>query len=121
MLTDDTWEYIMLRVPTISLLCGFLISLPAFCWNDFSHRLVDRVAYSGLESEIRSTVDELLGGGIQAFADASVWVDRIKVQRAETRSWHYVNIPLTAGEYDAGEIAREAIALSRNSTDSLRP
>jgi hypothetical protein len=83
-----------------ALLCSFLLSFSASAWDDFGHRLVARFVYLKLDPEIRAKVDDLLGGGVEAFAEASVWPDRIKAQRPETRSWHYVNIPLDARGYE---------------------
>jgi hypothetical protein len=78
-----------------------LIPLPALPWDNFGHRLVAKVAYWKLDPEVRAKVDHLLKGGLEAFANASVWADRIKTQRPETRPWHYVNIPLDAEKYDS--------------------
>src|SRR3954469_6674681 len=87
-----------MRIATF--LSCLLLSVSALAWDNFGHRLVARVAYSGLEPEVRAKVDELLGGGVEAFAQASVWADQIKSKRPDTRPWHYVNIPLDAEGYD---------------------
>ncbi len=90
----------MLRRKIISFCCCMLVSLPSLAWDNFGHRLAAKLAYSRLEPAVRTNVDALLGGGEEAFVDASIWADRIKSQRPETRPWHYVNIPLDAEAFD---------------------
>jgi hypothetical protein len=72
----------------------------ALAWDDFGHRLVARMAYMKLEPGVRSQVDDLLGGGVDAFIEASQWADRSKAGRPNTVPWHYVNIPLETDGYD---------------------
>ena len=84
----------------VAAVCILLVYSSALAWDDFGHRLVARFAYLKLDLDIRAKVDDLLGGGVDAFAETSVWADRIKAQRPETRPWHYVNIPLDAEAYD---------------------
>ena len=72
----------------------------ALAWDDFGHRLVARFAYLKLDPDLRTKVDELLGGGVDAFAEAGQWADGIKASKPNTRPWHYVNIPLHAEAYD---------------------
>jgi len=69
-------------------------------WDDFGHRLVARLAYLKLDPEVRAKVDDLLGGGTDAFVEASQWADRSKAGRPNTVPWHYVNIPLQAERYN---------------------
>jgi nuclease S1 len=77
------------------------ISVPsALAWDDFGHRLVARLAYLKLEPDVKAKVDDLLGGGVEAFIEASQWADRIKAGRPNTAPWHYVNVPLEAEGYD---------------------
>src|SRR5689334_8902506 len=77
----------------IILVFGLLLCLPSFSWDDYGHRLVARVSYSRLTPEARAAVEQLLGGGVEAFVNASVWADQVKSKRPETRPWHYVNMP----------------------------
>ena len=44
----------------------------ALAWDDFGHRLVARMAYMKLEPGVRSQVDDLLGGGVDAFIEATL-------------------------------------------------
>jgi hypothetical protein len=82
------------------LVSAAIASQSALAWGDFGHRLVARLAYLKLEPAARSGVDSLLGGGVEAFIDASLWADRSKAGRPNTVPWHYVNIPLEADGYD---------------------
>jgi hypothetical protein len=82
-------------------LLACVASAPAgYAWDDFGHRLVASAAYSQLDAATRARVDKILGGGKDAFQEASVWADTITATRPETRSWHYVNFPLSADAYD---------------------
>lgn len=82
------------------LVSAALSAQSALAWDDFGHRLVARMAYMKLEPGVRSQVDDLLGGGVDAFIEASLWADRSKAGRPNTVPWHYVNIPLEAEGYD---------------------
>ena len=89
-----------MHVGLLIALVSVVWSQVAFAWDDFGHRLVARMAYMKLEPGVRSQVDDLLGGGVDAFIEASLWADRNKAGRPNTVPWHYVNIPLEAEEYD---------------------
>ena len=82
------------------LVSAAIASQSALGWDDFGHRLVARLAYLKLEPAARSEVDSLLGGGVEAVIDASLWANRNKAGRPNTVPWHYVNIPLEADGYD---------------------
>lgn len=82
------------------LLACVLGARSGFAWDDFGHRLVASAAYSQLDAATRERVDLILGGGKDAFQEASVWADTITATRPVTRSWHYVNVPLSAEGYD---------------------
>jgi len=72
----------------------------AIAWDDFGHRMVVKLTYLKLDPDVRNKVDDLLGGGVEAFVEASRSADRNKALRPDTRPWHYVNIPLGAQGYD---------------------
>ena len=89
-----------MHVGLLIALVSVVWSQVAFAWDDFGHRLVASSAYSKLDPAVRNQVDDLLGGGLKKFMEASVWADRIKAERPDTRPWDYVNIPLQADGYD---------------------
>ena len=72
----------------------------AIAWDDFGHRMVLKLTYLQLDPDVRTKVDDLLGGGVTALVEASRSADRNKAGRPDTRPWHYVTIPLGAQGYD---------------------
>ena len=63
-------------------------------------RLVARFAYLQLDPDVRTKVDDLLSGGPEAFADGSIWADRIKTQDQIHVPGTTPIIPLEADAYD---------------------
>jgi len=61
------------------------------------HRLVVRIALPRLTPHTAEAVRALLGR--ESLVDASVWADNLKIERPETKALHYVNIPLSATDY----------------------
>jgi hypothetical protein len=75
--------------------------LPAFAWGPEGHEIVALLALRELTPAARAEVAHLLGSPAMLAHDSS-WADEIRDQRPATAPWHYVNIPLQAGGYDAG-------------------
>jgi len=67
-------------------------------WGNRGHQIIARIAMTRLSSGARETIAQLLEPG-ETLESISTWADGIKTQRAETRSWHYVAIPLTDNRY----------------------
>jgi len=81
----------------LALLCA---PAPAFAWGAEGHEIVAAIALDGLTPGARAQVAQLLGSPAMMIHDAN-WADEIRERRPETGSWHYVDIPLGAGGYDA--------------------
>ncbi len=78
----------------------FLLPAPsAYCWGNQGHRIVADVAMDHLTPAARQNLQSLLGDS--DLASISTWADDIRKDRPETSPWHYVNIPSTAGGYEA--------------------
>ena len=58
------------------------------------------IALRELTPAARNEVGRLLGGPMMMMHEAN-WADEIRDARPETGAWHYVDIPLAAGGYDA--------------------
>jgi len=69
-------------------------------WGAEGHEIVAAVALRELTLPARNEVGRLLGGPVMMIHDAS-WADEIRDARPDTGGWHYVDIPLSAGGYDA--------------------
>jgi hypothetical protein len=70
----------------------------ARAWGQEGHRVVAEIAEQFLEPDTAKQVRELLAiENSTTLADVSSWADYIRLQRRETGSWHYVNIPIHPG------------------------
>ena len=78
----------------------FLLAGPALSWAPEGHQVVAAIALRELTPTARARVAALLGGETVMVLDSS-WADEIRDQRPETTGWHYVNIELGSGGYDA--------------------
>ena len=83
-------ENLMLKRAAALLAC-LLITAPALAWGTDGHYILTWIAEQRLTPEARRQVQQLLGD--ESMIKASLWADRIKDQRPETRTWHYINVP----------------------------
>jgi S1/P1 Nuclease len=90
----------MSRVLLLSGFFLFLLAGPALAWAPEGHQVVAAIALRELTPMARARVAALLGAETVMVLDAS-WADEIRDQRPETTNWHYVNIELGSGGYDA--------------------
>src|SRR6185503_20045192 len=86
----------------ITFLLFLAIATPALAWGPEGHQIVAGIAARELTQKARGQVSALLGGeaGAMMVLDSS-WADEIRDQRPQTSSWHYVNIELGSGGYQA--------------------
>jgi S1/P1 Nuclease len=84
---------------------GLLVFLlrpgPVLAWAPEGHQVVAAIAERELTPKARAQVAALLGGEAMMVLQSS-WADEIRDQRPETTSWHYVNIEIGSGGYNAG-------------------
>lgn len=71
------------------------VSVPAFAWGPEGHQFVADVARSRLTATTKRHIRELLGN--DDLAAISTWADEVRPQRPETSGWHFVDIPMDAG------------------------
>jgi len=81
-------------------LVSLLAALPAFGWGVEGHRIVAAIADKYLNDKARAEVKRLLYRD-QSLADVANFADSYRVYHTNTGPWHYVDIPLTATNYDA--------------------
>ena len=80
-------------------------------WGAVGHHIVARIAWSQMTSAARDRANTLLErGGMDAFVAAATWADDVRQDRPETYNWHFVNIHVTEGKYDA---VRHCVASDR--------
>jgi hypothetical protein len=86
-------------------LAVILILLPvtqAFAWAPLGHQVVAAIAARHLTSAAHQQISALLGGDAAAMMVLdSNWADEIRSGRPDTAAWHYVNIELGSGGYNA--------------------
>ena len=80
-----------------SLLLAGIAAATVHAWSPQGHRLVALLATNHLTPTARQNVSWLLGRA--SLADVAVWADQYPGNN-QTSSWHYVNIPLDATNYD---------------------
>jgi hypothetical protein len=73
---------------------------PVMAWAPEGHQVAAAIAERELTPAARAAVASLLGGQAMMVLDSS-WADEIRQQRPDTGSWHYVNIEIGSGGYDA--------------------
>jgi len=92
-----------LCIPLLSAAALIASSAPVAAWSPEGHRIIARMAAQYLTNNAKAQVEELLGGSAPAaMVKASTWADEIEAKRPETKAWHYVNIPMAEGKYNAG-------------------
>lgn len=90
--------------PLVLTLLFSLMPSSLFAWGKQGHEIVAILAEERLDQDIRGEVKALLDG--ITFIQASTWADEERT--AETKPWHYVNIPITENGYDATRFCPEA-------------
>jgi hypothetical protein len=86
--------------PKALALMAWLCPAPALAWGVTGHEIVAGVALRELTPAARQEVGRLLGSPMMMVHEAN-WADEIRDARPETGAWHYVDIPLWAGSYEA--------------------
>lgn len=73
----------------------------ALAWGVEGHAIIADIAEAHLTEAAHRQVRLLLDAeGKTNLDQISSWADMVRMQRRETSSWHYVNIPLEAPVYD---------------------
>jgi hypothetical protein len=96
---------------TIPLL-AILLFLPsrARSWGAPGHEIVAAIAEARLTPAARRLVRELVGDEPLSDPNIATWADALR--DPATRPWHYVNIPLSSGRYDARRDCARGCAVS---------
>jgi hypothetical protein len=100
-------------------LVAILTPSPALAWGAEGHEIAAAIALRELTPAARNEVGRLLGAPVMMVHDAS-WADEIRDSRPETGAWHYVDIPLWAGSYDAQRDCGDGACVVAQIGDDLR-
>lgn len=82
----------------LSLLLACVVA-PAFGFGEKGHRIHGELTWKLLDKQTRDKLGSILKD--ETLADIGNWADQIRDDRPETRSWHFVNLPKDATNYDA--------------------
>jgi hypothetical protein len=85
-----------MRFPTICLFTLALTFEPqrALGWGQEGHRLVAAIAAKNLKPAAAARVKALLAEG-ETLESISSWADRVRPERPETSTWHFINLTVT--------------------------
>ena len=95
-----------LLFPVLSLSLVCFMPTRAVAWGNNGHRIIARIAMDRLSKDTRQALSELLAPG-ETLESVSNWADTIKAQKPETRSWHFVDIPLSSSNYQKARDCRK--------------
>ncbi|MCZ7649598.1 MAG: S1/P1 nuclease [Planctomycetota bacterium] len=87
------------RLAVLASILALAAPAPARAWGPEGHEIVGWVAQLHLTEKARARVLALLGAG-ESLASVSNWADFVRLERRETASWHYVDIPLADERYE---------------------
>lgn len=71
-------------------------------WGNKGHQIIARIAMPRLSANARQAVAELLEPG-ETLENVAGWADQMRKGGPDTRSWHFVPIPLTDKVYSANQ------------------
>jgi hypothetical protein len=94
-----------IRIIVTSVLLGY--AAPAFSWGPEGHRIVATIAFSRLDQPIKDQIALILGD--EDFVEVSNWADQVRLSRPNTKDWHFVDIPVSVSNYEAGRDCKELV------------
>ena len=93
-----TTSYRLLSYVFVTVVLVVLFPVRTAAWGNKGHQVIARIAMERLSTDARQSIAELLDSG-ETLESISTWADQIRLQRADTRSWHFVEIPLNDSRY----------------------
>ena len=112
----DCWEGIIIRyasvlaIPLFAVALNFAQPRTALAWGDEGHKVVALVAQSFLDADVRKRVVALLAADTSNLtahdiASEATWADKFRDanvdgSRNKTKQWHFVDIEITAPDFD---------------------
>lgn len=96
----------LLATASLALLANTMVVSDAYAWGAQGHRLVGRVAETGLSPTARAEVDRLLAGEpVPSLAAIAPWADELRANDPDlgkrSANWHYVNMAEDGCAYQA--------------------
>lgn len=75
-----------------------LLCAQSWAWGREGHRIIAAVAEDHLDETTKVMIQSLIGNN--HLYSIAPWADDVRRERPQTKTWHYVNVPL-GGTYDA--------------------
>jgi hypothetical protein len=96
-----------MRLTWLILLAAMLMPSLCFAWGGEGHQLVALIAEDELTPTARKAIDKQLDGARISDAEVASWSDQIRREQRDTALWHYVDIPVTAQDFDRKRDGRD--------------
>jgi hypothetical protein len=98
----------LLATASLALLANTMVVSDAYAWGAQGHRLVGRVAETGLSPTALAEVDRLLAGEpVPSLAAIAPWADELRANDPDlgkrSANWHYVNMAEDGCAYQAAQ------------------
>ncbi|HEY2685240.1 MAG TPA: S1/P1 nuclease [Steroidobacteraceae bacterium] len=116
---DKHWPpvlgHLAVRVRTVALLFGLLVSLPVCAWGDLGHQVTALIAYRHLTPQARAALEQMLAADhdnltAPDFASRSTWADRHRNLHRDTAAWHYIDVEIDHPDPNAACFGFPALA-----------
>ena len=102
---------------------------PALAWGDEGHQIIALVAQSFMEPDVRKRVTALLAADTDTLtahdvASEATWADKyrdanIDDSRARTRQWHFVDIEISAPNFDTACFNRPPVPAGKTAAGGV--
>jgi hypothetical protein len=103
---------------SVAVACALLTPDSVLAWGKVGHEIIGDIANRRLSSEAAREVRALLSlEGNTTLAEIAYWADDIKLQRPDTKTWHFVDIPISAATYDAGRDCKNDLCIVAKLTE----
>ncbi len=93
------------------MLMAYWTPMPAGAWGRTGHRAAAKMTQDRLTPAARAAIRAILGPDV-SLADASTWADEQR-EMEESYRWHFVNVPLSVGRYDARYCSPKGCVVSK--------
>ncbi len=87
-----------MRAIWLAVLLGAASCGSAQAWGPEGHSIIAEIAQPRLTARAAALIAGLLDG--RSLASVASWADDVREQRKGTTAWHFVDLPIAAGQYD---------------------
>src|SRR5215467_4969626 len=88
-----------MKIFWFNVLLAVLPAQEALAWGQEGHSIIGEIAQREMKQSTRDVIDKLLRHG--SLGSVASWADDVKfTTRPDTKTWHFVDIPLNHDTYD---------------------